>query len=76
MDQNNSQIATWLIGHSGGQIKSAKQADRVLLAFAIIALIISLFLFIRSGHFLKHSSSAKTGTQIPAGMHVPQGFSS
>ena len=74
MDQNTG-ITGWLISHSGGSIKDGKQANIVLILFAVIIFAISIFLFSRSVH-PGQSSSAKTGTQIPPQMTVTHGFKS
>lgn len=38
-------IILWVIKYSGGYIKNEKQASYALLVFAVLAIIISLFLF-------------------------------
>ncbi len=38
-------ITEWVMKHSGGMIKDAKQANYVLIGFAVVAIVISLFLF-------------------------------
>ena len=38
-------ITEWVMKHSGGMIKDAKQANYVLITFAVVAIVISLFLF-------------------------------
>lgn len=73
MDQNNGQIVTWLITHSGGSIKDSKQANSVLVGFAIVVFVISIFLFTKSIGS-KESSSAATGTHPPVTQKVPYGF--
>jgi len=43
-------IIKWVMKFSGGAIKEEKQAEYVLLGFVIVAIAISLFLFIGVGH--------------------------
>lgn len=40
-------ITEWVMKHSGGTIKDAKQANYVLTGFVVVAIVISLFLFFR-----------------------------
>ena len=39
-------ITEWVMKHSGGTIKNEKQANYVLIGFVVVAIVISLFLFL------------------------------
>lgn len=43
-------IVEWVIKYSGGYVKDEKQASYVLVGFAALAIIISLFLFFGGGN--------------------------
>lgn len=45
----NSKMPQWIINHSGGKIKNENTANFVLILFAILIIIISLFLFFSGG---------------------------
>ena len=42
-------IVEWVIKYSGGAIKDEKQANYVLVGFVVLAIVVSLFLFIEGG---------------------------
>lgn len=43
--EEKSKLVEWVVRYSGGSIKNEKQATYVLLGFAVLGIIISLFLF-------------------------------
>jgi len=43
-------IVQWVVKYSGGAIKDERQADYVLIGFAVVAVIISLFLIFSGGN--------------------------
>lgn len=45
-----TKMVQWLVKHSGGLIKNDKQANYLLIAFALVIFAISLFIFFGGGH--------------------------
>lgn len=58
-----SKITQWTIKCSGGLIQNEKQANVVLLGFAIVAIIVSLFLFFGGDSLVDNSKDIK---KLPA----------
>ena len=48
----------WLIEHSGGLIKNEKQAEYVLLAFVVVALVVSMFMWSSDSSDLQEEARA------------------
>ena len=64
----NSKMARWIMKISGGIIKEEQQAEYVLLGFAVLAIIISLFLvFSGNNQQNKINIDSKTGQEIIPG---------
>ena len=57
--QKASGFATWLMGHSRGLVKDEQQANYVLLAFAVLAFAISIYLFVGA-------TSTNVAPEVPA----------
>ena len=45
-EPQSPKVIQWVMKYSGGLIKDEKQANYVLIGFAVLAIIISLFLFL------------------------------
>ena len=43
--KESTNMAQWIVKHSGGKIETEKQANIILVVIAIIMIVISLFLF-------------------------------
>jgi hypothetical protein len=51
--KTSSKFIRWIIEHSGGKIKSEKEANYVLIAFLLIMIIISVYLIFSGDHYVE-----------------------